>query len=119
MSNHLTGGPPATPPPLAKVCHLVFVASPIERCAVWEGERAVHRYATPEGAHGALLGSGLRLGRAVSLRGAQRSQAISDGAWDGGGHSSRDGGGMGIAGQAIESSDGDGGDGGDGGEREV
>ena len=30
---------------------------------------------------------------------AQRSQAISDGAWDGGGHSSRDGGGMGIAGQ--------------------
>ena len=45
MSNHLTGGPPATPPPLAKVCHLVFVACPIERCAVWEGERAVHRYA--------------------------------------------------------------------------
>ena len=59
MSNHLTGGAPATPPPLAKVCHLVFVACPIERCAVWEGERAVHRYATPEGAHGALLGSGL------------------------------------------------------------
>ena len=26
-------------------------------------------------------------------------EAISDGAWDGGGHSSRDGGGMGIAGQ--------------------
>ena len=47
----------------------------------------------------------------------QRSQAISNGAWDGGGHSSRDGGVKGIAGQAIEASDGDGGDGGDGGER--
>ena len=115
MSNHLTGGPPATPPPLAKVCHLVFVACPIERCAVWEGERAVHRYATPEGAHGALAATREWPGRSQR----QRSQAISDGAWDGGSHSSRDGGGMGIAGQAIESSDGDGGDGGDGGEREV
>ena len=58
-------------------------------------------------------------GVAWAVSEAQRSQAISDGAWDGGGHSSRDGGGMGIAGQAIEASDGDGGDGGDGGEREV
>ena len=41
--------------------------------------------------------SGVACAWAVSE--AQRSQAISDGAWDGGGHSSRDGGGMGIAGQ--------------------
>ena len=43
-------------------------------------------------------------GVAWAVSEAQRSQAISDGAWDGGGHSSRDGGGMGIAGKAIEAS---------------
>ena len=84
----------------------VFVAYPIESCAVWEGEPAQYtgmplRRALME--RYSALGSGLGHGAwalAVSERQRQRSQGnIGWRTWYGGGHSSRDGGGMEIAGQ--------------------
>ena len=73
------------------------------------GRARILRYATPDVAlmerySGVARGSQAEAG----------VRAISDGAWDGGDHSSRDGGGMcppGTAGQPMEASDGDGGGG--------